>query len=106
MFDALMTEIQKMEAEREGAKRELEQLGKPTNAEAGQDTLIANVRRLPEAIQSADSDLIHDLLRESIERVDLNFQVITMPKNKRFICEEGSVRLRSSHLSTNGQGPG
>jgi site-specific DNA recombinase len=105
MFSTLLAEIEKMEAERADAQRQLAGTSQPPNAVAALDELIANVRRLPEVIQSADADQIHQLLRASIERVDLDIQVIALPKYKRFVWQEGNVTLRkSSLLSTTGPG--
>jgi hypothetical protein len=106
MFNTLLAEIEKMEAERADAQRHLAGTSQTPSAAASLDELVANVRRLPEVIKSADADHIHQLLRASIERVDLRFQVIPLPKNKRFVWEEGDITLRkSSLLSANGRGP-
>ena len=105
MFNSIMAEIEKMEAERAEAQKHLAQSNQPSAPAEALDAIVANVRRLAEAIQGADANLIHQMLRNSIERVDLAFRVIPLTKNKRFIWEEGDITLlKSSLLSATGQG--
>ena len=106
LFDNYLAEIRLMEAERDEAEGQLAKASKPVDARQGPDDLVAKVKRLSEAIGGVDADLIHGLLKNIVERVDLNFRVIPLAKNKRFICETGNITVRqSSVLSVTGPGP-
>jgi hypothetical protein len=51
--------------------------------------------------------LVHQLMRDAVERVDLKFRVVRLPKINRYEWEEGVITLRGfSELSTTGPGRG
>jgi site-specific DNA recombinase len=106
LLDGLLKEIDKMEAERTKAQAQLDRANAPSTDDLGFDAIVSRVRQLVDIMQSGDADLVHNVVREAIERVDLNFRVVRLPKNNRFIWEAGTVRLRgSSEMSANGPGP-
>jgi site-specific DNA recombinase len=98
VLDEYLAEIRRMETERTEAQAHLASVDKPEEPRSGLQALVANVRRLSEVLQQAEADLIHQLLKETIERVDLTFQVIAKNKYKKYVWEEGTATLRKSSL--------
>ena len=89
--------------EQQEAKEQLALLEKPTPV-SNLDVLISNVSRLSEIVLSADPKLVHLLLKETIERVELAFETRT-GKYDKHTWKEGCIHLRESEVSST-TGPG
>jgi DNA invertase Pin-like site-specific DNA recombinase len=97
MLDGYIADIRRMEAER--TEKEARIVTVPPSPAQDIEQLVQAVKLLPDLIQHADGNRVHEFFTAAVERVDPDIRMVKINKYKRFLWEGGSIRLQSSLLS-------